>query len=57
MRNDVWYYRCCTQYSKLANLPQYIRKQLTEKIADESSKAKKNLQTSQLNFLEKTRMA
>ena len=33
-----------------ANLPQYIRKQLTEKIADESSKAKENLQTSQLNF-------
>ena len=37
----------------LANLPQYIRKQLTEKIADESSKAKENLQTSQLNFLTK----
>ena len=36
-----------------ANLPQYIRKQLTEKIADESSKAKENLQTSQLNFLTK----
>ena len=37
----------------LANFPQYIRKQLTEKIADESSKAKENLQTSQLNFLTK----
>lgn len=37
----------------MANLPQYIRKQLTEKIADESSKAKENLQTSQLNFLTK----
>ena len=37
----------------LANSPQYIRKQLTEKIADESSKAKENLQTSQLNFLTK----
>lgn len=36
----------------LANLPQYIRKQLTEKIADESSKAKENLQTSQLNFFQ-----
>lgn len=37
----------------LANLPQYIRKKLTEKIADESSKAKENLQASQLNFLTK----
>ena len=41
----------------LANLPQYIRKQLTEKIADESSKAKENLQTSQLNFLTKIEVA
>lgn len=36
-----------------ANLPKYIRKQLTEQIADKSSKAKENLQTSQLNFLTK----
>ena len=36
-----------------ANLPKYIRKQLTEQIADESSKAKENSQTSQLNFLTK----
>ena len=35
----------------IANLPKYIRKQLTEQIADESSKAKENSQTSQLNFL------
>lgn len=37
----------------IANLPKYIRKQLTEQIANESSKAKDNLQTSQLNFLAK----
>lgn len=36
-----------------ANLPKYIRKQLTKRIADKSSKAKENLQTSQLNFLTK----
>ncbi len=30
----------------IANLPKYIRKQLTEQIANESSKAKDNLQTS-----------
>ena len=35
------------------NLPSYVRKNLMELIADESSKAKENLQTSQLNFLTK----
>lgn len=35
------------------NSPKYVRKKLTEQIADESSKAKENLQTSQLNFLTK----
>ena len=35
------------------NSPKYIRKKLTEQIADESNKAKDNLQTSQLNFLSK----
>lgn len=35
------------------NLPKYIRKQFTEQIADESSKAKDSFQSSQLNFLSK----
>ncbi len=35
------------------NLPKYIRRQLTEQLANESSKARDNLQLSQLNFLSK----
>lgn len=37
----------------IVNLPDYIRKHLIQQIADESCKAKDNLQLSQLNFLSK----
>lgn len=37
----------------IVNLPSYIRKHLMQQIADESSKARDNLQSSQLNFLSK----